>query len=71
LDCGGVFALLPLLVIARETIESGGNAKTPPQSKNSVVRHRVVGLHLQISTQDRTPSPFQSLTSSKLFAIQQ
>jgi hypothetical protein len=36
LDCGGIFALPPLLVIARETIESGGNAKTPPQSKYGV-----------------------------------
>jgi hypothetical protein len=36
LDCGGVFALPPLLVIARETIESGGHAKTPPQSKYAV-----------------------------------
>jgi hypothetical protein len=52
LDCGGVFALPALLVIARETIESGGNAKTPPQSKYSVARQRVVGPRVQISTQD-------------------
>jgi hypothetical protein len=37
LDCGGFFALPPLLVIARETIESGGYAKKPPQSKYAVV----------------------------------
>jgi hypothetical protein len=52
LDCGGVCALPPLLVIARETIESGGNAKTPPQSKYSVARHRIVGLQMQTSTHD-------------------
>src|SRR3989442_1933134 len=33
LDCGGLCALPPLLVIAHKTTESGGNAKTPPQSK--------------------------------------
>jgi hypothetical protein len=50
LDCGGVFAL-PLSIVSRAITKSGGKAKTPPQSKYSVARYRVVGLHLQISTQ--------------------
>jgi hypothetical protein len=52
LDCGGVFALPPLSIVSRAITKSGGNAMTPPQSKYSVARHRVVGLHLQTSTQD-------------------
>jgi hypothetical protein len=52
LDCGGVFALPPLSIVSRAVTKSGGNAKTPPQSKYSVARHRVFGLHLQTSTQD-------------------
>jgi hypothetical protein len=35
LDCGGVSALTPLLVVAVERIESGGNAQTT-QSKYGV-----------------------------------
>jgi hypothetical protein len=41
LDCGGVFALPPLLVIARETIESGGNAKTPSPVRVLVDQHKI------------------------------
>jgi len=47
LDCGGVFALSPLLLFAGKTIESGGNAKTPPQSKSSVARHPVATCEYQ------------------------
>src|SRR5262245_3392961 len=40
LDCGGVFALPPLSIGSWAITKSGGDAKTPPQSKYSIARHR-------------------------------